>query len=179
MTNYLVYSIVALKWNRKIQCEILVGESVLLYVWCGTWKRCSHTSFFSNTSLPASNNFSTKSQFSTKSDAFLSTNILLSLIIFFNILYSISKIALSRYRRVSYKKLNGWELGHWLITYITFPAVTWKNIVWSISMPLRYNEHLPGKSASIIIAFELFGMFVSTRTPSVFSGEGKLCLFSK
>jgi len=41
--------------------------------------------FFSNrpTPLPASNIFWTKVQLSTKSDAFLSTNILLSLIIFF------------------------------------------------------------------------------------------------
>jgi len=66
-----------------------------------------HISIFSNTPLPASNNFWTKVQLSTKSDAFSSTNILLSLIIFFNLVYSISKIALPRYSRVSYKKLNG------------------------------------------------------------------------
>jgi len=39
--------------------------------------------------------------------------------------------------------------------------------------------HLPGQSASIIIAFKFFGMFVSKRNPSVFGGEGKMCLFSK
>jgi len=61
----------------------------------------------------------------------------------------------------------------------TFPAVTWKNIVWSFSMPLWCNKHLPGQTASIIIAFEFFDMFVSTRTPSVFLWGGKLCLFSK
>jgi len=39
-------------------------------------------------------------------------------------------------------------------------------------MPLGCYKHLPGQSASIIIAFEFFGMFVSTRTPSVFFGGG-------
>jgi len=61
--------------------EILVGESVLLYVWCGNG--VPTPLFFSNTPLPASNNFWTNVQLSTKSDAFLSTNILLSLIILF------------------------------------------------------------------------------------------------
>ena len=77
--------------------------------------------FFSNTSLPASKNFWTKIQLSKKSDAFLSANILLSLIIFFNLLYSISKTALPRYSRVSYKKLNGWEFVRWLTANLTFP----------------------------------------------------------
>jgi len=49
--------------------EILLGESVFLYVWCGN-------------GVP-SNNFWTKVQLSAKSYAFLSTNILLSLAIFF------------------------------------------------------------------------------------------------
>ena len=45
-------------------------------------------------------------------------------------------------------------------------------------MPLWCNKHLPGQSASIIFAFEFFGMFVSTRTPSVFLGwsESGACL---
>jgi len=38
---------------------------------------------------------------------FLSSHILLSLIIFFNLLHSISKIALPRYSSISYKNLNG------------------------------------------------------------------------
>jgi len=37
--------------------------------------------------------------------------------------YSISKIALPRYRRVSYKNLNGWEVGRWLTANFTFPDV--------------------------------------------------------
>jgi len=43
-------------------------------------------------------------------------------------------------------------------------------------MPLWRNKHLPGQSASIIIALEFLGMFVSTRTPIVFCGGGKVVL---
>jgi len=43
-------------------------------------------------------------------------------------------------------------------------------------MPLLCNKHLPGRSASIIIAFEFFGMFVFTRTPNVSFGLGKIVL---
>jgi len=60
--------------------EILVGETVFLCIWCENG--IPHL-FFSNAPLPASNNFWTKVQLSTKSDAFLSTIILLSLLIFF------------------------------------------------------------------------------------------------
>jgi len=62
---------------------------------------------------------------------------------FFNLLYSISKIALPRYSRVSYNKLNVWKFGHCLTANFTFPAVTWKNIVWSFLMPLWCNKHHP------------------------------------
>jgi len=67
MTTYLVYSTVALKWNRKLHC----GNSCrrINLPLCLVWERRSHTSFFSNTFLPASNNFWTKVQLSTKSDA--------------------------------------------------------------------------------------------------------------
>jgi len=43
MTSYLVYSTVALKWNRKIQC----GNSCRRFslVLCLVWERRSHTSF--------------------------------------------------------------------------------------------------------------------------------------
>jgi len=60
--------------------EILVGESVYFIFGVRT---AFHTSFLTIHPLPASNNFWTKVQLSTKSDAFLSTIILLSLIIFF------------------------------------------------------------------------------------------------
>ena len=63
----------------------------------------------------------------------------------------------------SYKKLTGWEFGHWLTANFTFPAVTRANIVWSFSIPLWCNKHLSGQNARIIIAFEFFGVFVSTR----------------
>jgi len=88
---------------------------------------------------------------SARNQTLFSTHILVSLQKFFNLLYSISKIALSRYSRISYKKLNGYarEVGLLLDANFIFPAVTWKNIVWSFSMPLWCNKHLPGQSASI------------------------------
>jgi len=60
-------------------------QKTLLYPWCpkASYGPGSHTSIFSNTHLPARKNFWTRFQLSTKSDALSSTNILLSLIIFF------------------------------------------------------------------------------------------------
>jgi len=111
MTGYLVHSTVALEWNGKIQCRNSCrGISFLL---CLVWERHS-TPLFSNAPLLASNNFWTKVQLSTKSDVFFLAIILLSLLIFFNLLYGISKTALQRYSLVSYKKLYGWKFGHWL-----------------------------------------------------------------
>jgi len=74
--------------------EILVDESVFLYVWCGNGVPTPNINlFFSNTPLPIPTPLfflaihpclpATNVQLSTKLDAFLSTNILLSLIIFF------------------------------------------------------------------------------------------------
>ena len=161
MLSRLVYNTLALKWNRKMQCGNYCRWFSLPL--CLVWERRSHPSFLAiHPCLPAE--FWTKVQLSTKSDAFLSTNVLLSLIIFFNLLYSISN------SRVSYKKLNGWEFGHWLIANFTFPAVTWKNIVWYFSMPLWCNKHLPEQSASIIIAFDFFGMLSPRLSRSVTSG---------
>jgi len=37
-------------------------------------------------------------------------------------------------------------------------------------MPLLCTKHLSRQSASILIAFEVFGLFVSTRTPNSFWG---------
>jgi len=92
---------------------------------------------------------------------------------FFNLLYSMSKILLPPHTRVSYKKLR--EFGHWLTANFTFPAVRWKDIVWSFSMPLWCNKHFPGQNASIAIAFEFFDMFVYTRTPYVFFWGRESC----
>ena len=69
---------------------------------------------------------------------------------------------LPRYSRVSYKKLNGWEFGHWLFAHFMFP-----NIVWSFSMPLWCNKHLPGQSSSIIITLE-FLVCLSLGVPQAF-----------
>ena len=97
---------------------------------------------------------------------------------FFNLPYSITKTALPRYSRVSYQKLNGWEFGHWLTANFTFPRCDVEKY-WPFSMPLWCNQHLPGQSASIIIAF-VFLVCLSLRVPKAFfGGEGKLCFFSK
>ena len=125
--------------------------------------------FFTNTSLPASNNFWTKIQLSKKSDAFLSANILLTLIIFFNLLYSISKIDIVAFRTKNWMDEN-------LVVGSRQTSLSRRdveNIVWSFSMPLWCNKQLPGQTASI--TFEFFGMFVSSRTPSVFFGGRESC----
>jgi len=59
--------------------EILAANQFSFIFGVGT----AFHAFFLATPLPASNNFLTKVQLSTKSDAFLSTNILPSLMIFF------------------------------------------------------------------------------------------------
>jgi len=139
----------------------------------------SHTSIFSNTTLPASNNFWTKLQLNTKSDVFLSTNILLSLIKFFQPTYSSLYLKLPYRDIVAFRTKIEW-VRSWSLTHckLHVSRCDVKNIVRSFSMPLWCNKHLPGQSARIIVALE-FLVFVSTRTPSVFGGKGKLCLFSK
>ena len=155
--------------------EILVGESVFLSIWRGNG--IPHL-FFSNT--PACQQFLDRSSAQHEIRCFFIDHCsAVSNNFFFNGLCGISKIALPRYSRVLYKKLNGWKFGHWLTANFTFPSVTWRNIVWSFSMPLWCNRHLQGQRVSIIIALEFFGVFVSTRNPNVFWGEGELCLFSK
>ena len=170
MTSYLVYSTVALKWNKKIQR----GNSYrrICLPLCLVWERRSHTSFFIKTPLPASNNFLSKVQLSKKSEAFLSANILLSLIIFST--YCTVFLKLRYHDIVAFRtkiECRLWEFGHWLTASFTSP-----NIVWSFLMPLWCNKHLPGQSANILIVFEFWGMFVSTGTPSVICGRGKVVL---
>ena len=124
---------------------------------------------FSNTPLPASNNFWTKIQLSKKSDAFLSANILLSLIIFFNLLYSISKIALPRYSRVSYKKLNGWEFGHWLTANFTF--LLWRGKILSdhFQCPCDVINNFQDKLPALLSSFL---ECLSLRVPQAFLWRG-------
>ena len=163
MTSYLVYSTVALKWNRKIHC----GNSCrrINLPLCLVWERRS---------LPASNNFWTKVQLSTKSDAFIdqysavSNNLLSTCCIVF--------LKMRYHDIVAFRTKIEW-MRIWSLTLQTSRFALWhgKNIVWSFSMPLWCNKHLPGQSASIIIAFEFFGKFVSSRNPSIFWAGGKVC----
>jgi len=132
---------------------------------------------FSNAPLPASNNFWTKVQLTRISYAFVSTNILLSLIIFFSLLYNIFNISLPPYSRVSYKNLNGWEFGHWLTANFTSPAVTWKDIVWSFSLFVWCNKNLPGRSASITIAFEFLYVCLYVHPKRFFGGSENCACF--
>jgi len=135
--------------------EILVGESSS-FVCCGNGvptplflaiHPCLPATIFEQKFSSARNQMLFVDKYSAVSNNF-----------FFNLLYSTSNIALPRYTvgRVSYKKMNEKEFGNWLTANFTFPAVTWKNIIWSFLMPLWCNKHLPGQSASIIIAFEFF-----------------------
>jgi len=57
-----------------------------------------------------------------------------------------------------------------------FPLWRGKVLSDHFQMPLWCNKHLPGQSASRIIAFEFFVMFVSTRTPSVSVGGKQVVL---
>jgi len=161
-----VYSTAALKWNRKIQC----GNSCrrINLPLCLQYIRACQQQFFN------------KSQLSTKSDVFYRPVLCCLKQFFFILLSSISKDALPRYSRVSYKKLNENLVTDSLQTSSLPP---WRGkVIWSFAMPLWCNKHLPGQSASIIIAFEFFHMFVSTRIAypqRFFGGEEKLCLFSK
>jgi len=174
MTSYLVYSTGALKWNRKIQC----GNSCrrISFPLCLVWERHPTPSFWQYTPV-------CQQQFLDKSSAQH------EIICFFIDQYSaVSDNSFSTYCTVFLKlcycdivafrpKINGWQFGHWLTANFTFSAVTWKNIVWSFTMPLWCTKHLPEQSASVIITFEfLVGVFVSTRTLSVFLGLGKVVL---
>ena len=126
---------------------------------------------------PASNNFCSKGQLSMKSDTFLSTNILLSLLIFFSTYCAVSLKL--RYRHIvafRTKKLNWWETGHWLTANFTFSAVSWKNIVWSFSIPVWYSKHLPGQGASIMIAFDCLVCLSLCVPQAFFSGGGTVVL---
>ena len=81
MTIYLVYSTVALSETGRSTVEVLVGESIFLYVWCGNGVPNIWTigqKFF----LDKSSDFWTKVPLSTKSDAFYRPVFLMCLIIF-------------------------------------------------------------------------------------------------
>ena len=166
-------STVALKWNRKIRC----GNSCrrINLPLCLVWERRSHTSFFSNTSLPASHNFLTNVSSARNEMFFIDRCCAVSNNFFFILLYSISKDALPRYSRVSYKKLNENLVTDSLQT--SRLPLRRGEVIWSFAMPLWCNKHLPGQSASIIIAFEFFRMFVSTcsRVPPAFFGGRESC----
>ena len=138
-----MYSTAALKWNRKIQCGNSCSKSVFLYIWRGNG---IPRLFLSNTPACQQQFFDKSSaqheircffidQHSAVSDDFFSTYCTVFL-----------KFRYRDIGRVLYKKLNGWEVGHWLTANFAFPVVTWKNIDWSFSTPFWCNKHLPGQN---------------------------------
>jgi len=106
---------------------------------------------------PASNNFRTKVQLGTKSDAFLSTQVLLSLIKIFSTCCTV--FLKLRYRDIvefrTKNRMDGEKLVIDSLQTINFhfSRCDVENIVWSFSMPLCCNKHLPGKIPFIALRF--------------------------
>jgi len=166
-----VYStVVAPKWNRKIQCGNACRRINLPLC-------LVPTPLF--LAIPASNNFWTKVSSARNQMLFINQYCAVSNIFFLS--YCTVFLKLQYHDKVAFRTK------HWMnenlvndsTANFTFTAVTWKNIIWSFSVPLWCNNlpgHLPGQSTSIFTAFKFFDMFVSTPTPSVFLGEGKVVL---
>ena len=154
--------------------EILVGESILLYVWCGNGvptplflviPSCLPATVFGQKFSSARNQMLFINQYSAVSNNLFSAccTVLLKL----------------RYRDIVPLRTKSCMDENLVIeSYQTsrFPLWRRKNIVWSFPMPLWCYKHLPGQNASIIIAFCFFGMFISTRNPSNFWVGGKVVL---
>jgi len=154
--------------------EILVGESIFLYVWCGNAvptllflaiHSCLPAKIFGQKFSSARNQMLFIDQYSAVSNNLFAT----CCIVFLKL----------RYRDIVTFRTKNWMDENLVVGSLQtsrFALVRGKNIVWSFSMPLWWNKHLPGQSANIIIAFEFFGMFVSLRNPSIFWGGGKVVL---
>jgi len=156
--------------------EILVGESVFLYVWCGNGVPTPRFSQY----IPAcQQRFLDKSSAQHETRFFLSTNILLSPIIFFNLLYSISKIALPRYSRVSYKKIEWvriWSLTHYKL-HVSRCDVEKYCLIIFITLVMQLT---PSRAkCQHNHCFRVFWYVCLCACPKQFWGEEKLCLFSK
>ena len=174
MTSYLVYSTVALEWNRKIQCRNSCRRmSFPLYL---VWERHS-TPLFQQCTPACEQQFLDKS--STQHGIrciFIDQYFAVSVNFFSTYCTVILKL---RYRDiVSFRTKKIAWVKIWSLINCKFHVSRCdvENIVWSFSMPLWCNKHLPGQGPNIIIAFEFFGMFVSTSTPNVFGGGGKVVL---
>ena len=73
------------------------------------------------------------------------------------------------------KKLNGWEIGHWLTASFTFPAVKWKALSDHFQCSCDAINTFQGKMPAFI-ASSVLGC-LSIRVPSVFCWGEELCLF--
>jgi len=124
--------------------------------------------FFGKTPQPASNNFWTKVQLSIKSDAFSSTNIILSLIHFFSTYCTV-------YLQLRFRDTVVFRTKIWM-----YKDVVIYSLQTSCLQMLSTHFQCPCDAintfhSSIFIAFELFGVFVSTRTTNLFGGARESC----
>jgi len=173
MTTYLVYSTVALNWSRKLHCGNYCRRINLPL--CLVWERRSHTSFIAIHSCLPATIFAQKFNSARNQMLFIDQYSAVSNNLFSTCCIVFLKL---RYRDIVAFRTKNWMDENLIIDSLqTSRFVLWrgKNIVWSFSMPLWCNKHLPGQSASIIIAFEFFGMFVSLRNPTIFLGGRKSC----
>jgi len=156
--------------------EILVGESIFLYVWCGNGvptllflaiHSCLPATIFGQNFSSARNQMLFIDQYSAVSNNLFST----CCIVFLKL----------RYRDiVAFRTKNLMDKNLVIDSLQTSRFALWRGKTLSdhIQCPCDAINtfQLPGQSASIIIAFEFFGMFVSLRNPSIFAGGGKVVL---
>ena len=141
------------------------------------WERRCHTSFLARHSCLPATIFGQK--FSSARNQLLFVNQYSA--VFNNLFSTCCSVFLKlRYRDIVAFRTKNWMDENMVIDSLQtsrFPLWRGKNIVWSFSIPLWCNKHLPAQNASIIIAFEFFGMFVSTRRlTQAFFGGGKVVL---
>jgi len=165
-----VYSTVALMWNRKSQC----GNSCrpINLPLCLVWKRRFHTSFLAiHSCLPASI-FGQKFSSARNQMLFIDQYSAVSNDLFLTCSTVFPKL---RYRDIVAFRTKIWMnvFGHWLTANLAFPAVTWKLLFDHFHCPCHAINNFQGQSASIIITFEFFDKFVSSRTPIIVFGWGR------
>jgi len=174
MTTYLVYSTAAPKWNRKLRCGNYCRRINLPL--CLVWERHSHTYFWAIYSCLPATIFGQKFSSARNQMLFINQYSAVS-----NNLFS---TCCTVFLKLRYRDIVAFRTKNWMDEILVIDSLQtsrfalWrgKDIVWLFSMPLRCNKHLPGQSASIIIAFEIFGMFASLRNPSIFLRGGKVVL---
>jgi len=162
MTSYLVYSTVALKWNRKIQC----GNSCRRISFS---ERRSHTFFsavhpcllatiFGQKFSSARNQILFSDQYSVASNHFFST--------YYTVFLKL------RYRNIVAENLVIWLTAHFRLT---FPAVTWKILFDHFQCPCDAMDTFQGKVPTVffggeaVLVFEIIYLFFDLQV--IFYGQ--------